>query len=146
LKKFKLTKHPFILTIVMLFLPRLFVLRSVGTPEPLFMVLILASLYCFEQKKFLWAGIAGGLATMAKTPGILLFVAYICTMADSYRIHKKFHTGWLYTLLIPLGLVAVFGIYFLQYKDFFAYYHTGAVVPMPYPFAAFNYMAKWVQS
>lgn len=146
LKKLKLTKHPFVLTVIMLFLPRFLVLRGVGTPEPLFVLLILASLYFFETKKYLWAGVLGGLAAFTKTPAVLLFAAYLCTVVDYYRTNKKFNLSWLWIFLIPVGLAAVGLIYYIQYGDFFAYMHTNYVVPMPYPFAMFNYMAQWVQT
>lgn len=145
-KRMKITKHPMVLTVIMLFLPRFLVLRGVGTPEPLFVLLVLASLFFFEKKRFFWAGILGALATITKTPGILLFVAYLCAMVDEYRSKRVFVREWLYTMLIPAGLVGVFLLYLAQYGDFFAYMHTDYVVPMPYPFAAFNHVAQWVQT
>lgn len=146
LVRLKLSKHPLTLTVVMLFLPRFLVLRGVGTPEPLFMVSILGSLLFFEQKKFIWAGVLGGIAAATKTPAVLLFLAYLLTILDEYRTHKQIRWGWLYLLLIPasLGLVGV--LYLVQYGDFWAYFHTNFVVPMPYPFAMFNYQAQWVQT
>lgn len=146
LKQMKLTKHPLVLTIVFLFLPRFLVLRGVGTPEPLLMLLILSSLYFFEKKQFMWSGILGGLAAMTKTPAILLFAAYLCVMFDEYRLKRAVIRGWFYLLLIPVGLLLVNLIYLQQYGDFFAYLHTNFVVPMPYPFSAFNYTAQWVQT
>ena len=62
---------------------------------------------------------------MTKTPGILLFPAYILVIAESYVIPKfivseaegkvgihEFKWNWkfLYLFLIPLGLLAVFGL------------------------------------
>lgn len=146
LKKLKLTKHPLVLTVVMLFLPRMLILRGVGTPEPLFMLLILASLYFFERKRFLLSGVFGGLAAITKTPAILLFAAYLCTIVDHYRTHHKFVKGWLYTLLIPAGLALVGLLYYIQYGDLLAYLHTNSVVPMPYPFSVFDHTAQWVQT
>ncbi|HRN69606.1 MAG TPA: hypothetical protein PLS49_00320, partial [Candidatus Woesebacteria bacterium] len=32
------------------------------------------------------------------------------------------------------------------YGNFFAYFNTGGVVPMPYPFSAFNFQAIWVET
>jgi len=164
LKKWKLTKHPLILTSVFLFLPRFLVVRSVGSPEPLFMVLILGSLFFFEKKNYLLAGLLGALATMTKTPGILLFPAYILTIIEAsltsfwqtegaskiktdsgqVRVTIFFNFKWLFLLLIPIGLLMVFALYNIQYRDFFAYFHTDATVPLLYPFAVFNAAAKWV--
>ena len=90
------------------------------------------------------AGIAGAFAAMTKSPGILIFGAYLLVFLEEYLKTKKIpFRGWGIGL-IPLGLLGVFGLYAFQYKDFFAYFHTGGVVPMPYPFSAFNFQAKWV--
>jgi len=149
LKKLNLTKHPLILTSVFLFLPRFLVVRSVGSPEPLFILLILSSLFFFEKKNYLLAGLLGGLATMTKTPGILLFPAYLLAIAEpyivpSYEKQKQNILSFLPLLCIPLALILVFILYYIQYNDFFAYFHTGGTVPMPYPFSVFNTSAPWV--
>lgn len=81
---------------------------------------------------------------MTKTPGVLLFVAYILVLAEEWIKTKKFSWQTLWLLLIPLGLMGVFGIYWKQYKDFFAYFHTGEVVPMGLPYSVFNSHEKWV--
>lgn len=146
LKKFEITKNPLLLTVVFLFLPRFLVVRSVGAPETLFMFLVIASVYFFEKKNMLLAGVFGALATATKTPGILLAGAYGLVAIESFLKTKKFDWNWLYIGLIPLGLVAVFGLYAVQYGNFFAYFNTGGVVPMPYPFSAFNFQARWVET
>ncbi len=157
LKKCELTKHPLLLTSVFLLLPRFLVVRSVGAPEPLFMLCILGSLFFFEKKNYLLAGLLGGLATMTKTPGILLFPAYILVFLESYlkprgvistkdgnQFHRPHFSSFLALLLIPFALILIFSIYYVQYGDFFAYFHTGGTVPMPYPYAVFHASAKWV--
>lgn len=146
LQKFEITVHPLILTIVFLLLPRFLVVRSVGAPETLFMLLILLSVFFFEKKNMLLAGVFGALAAATKTPGILLFGAYGLVFLEQIIRHKKFRLDWLFTLLIPAGLLGVFAFYAQQYGNFFAYFNTGGVVPMPYPFSAFNFQAKWVET
>lgn len=144
LKRFKITDNPLILSAVFLFLPRFLVTRSIGAPESLFILCVLVSLYAFEKKNYALAGLMGGLATMAKLPGILLLPAFMLVLAERYYKTKKFDYASLSLVLIPVGLLAVCLLYLLQYHDFFAYWHTGYVVPMPYPFAAFNQSARWV--
>jgi len=146
LKHFKLTDHPLPLTIIFLFLPRFFVLRSVGAPESLFLLLILLSVFFFEKKQYFYAGVLGGFAAMTKVPGILLFVAYMFVIVEEFLKNKKFNTGWLFLGFIPLGLIAVFAIYTVQYNNFFAYFNTGGVVPMPYLFSVFNFQGRWVET
>ena len=53
--------------------PRMWTVRTIGSPETLFIFLILLSLRYFDLKKYLLAGIFGALAVLTKSPGILLF-------------------------------------------------------------------------
>lgn len=160
LKKFKLTKNPLILASVLLFLPRFLVVRSVGAPESLFILLILLSLFFFEKEKFWWAGLFGGLATMTKTPGILLFGAYGLVFVERLILDSRLpfdetqgkrgndrfriNWNWLGILLIPAGLLVVFGIYAVQYKDFFAYFNSGDNIHLVFPYSVFNFQKPWV--
>lgn len=143
-KSLKLSSNPFLLTIVFLFLPRFLVVRSVGAPESLFMLLILLSVFFFEKEKYLLAGLFGGLSVMTKTPGLLLFFAYLLVFAERYWRHRKISWGSWGILLIPLGLFGVFGIYSFQYHDFFAYFRTGGFVPLVFPYSVFNFQKIWV--
>ena len=150
LKKIKITKEPLLLTIIFLFLPRLFIVRSVGAPESLFLLLILGSLYFFEKGKYLLAGLLGGLATMTKSPGILLFGAYCLVFAEKLFVKKKNverltpKISWLWIALIPAGLLAVFMIYWKQMGDFFAYFNSGDNIHLIFPFSVFNFKMPWV--
>jgi len=109
LKKFRLSINPFWLSICFLFLPaRWLVVRSVGSPEPLFIGCILASFYFFKSafnKKendllfsfknttfdFFLSGLFGALAMATKTPGILLFISYIIYLLLFNSLEKKFN-------------------------------------------------------
>lgn len=146
LKAFQITKYPVALVLVFLFLPRFFIIRSVGAPESLFILCILASIYFFEKQHYLYAGLLGAAAAMTKSPGVLLFGAYGLVFLERLISGKSFEWKWLWITLIPTGLLSVFTLYYVQYNDFFAYFHTGGVVPMPYPFAVFNHTAKWVDT
>jgi len=144
LKHLRLSGNPFLLTVIFLMLPRFLIVRSIGSPESLFILAILLSLYFFEKEKFLLAGIFGGLATMTKSPGIILFLAYGLTAMEQYWKTKKFNWRWLLLGLIPLGLLGVFGLYLIQYKDFFAYFHSGDNIHLVAPFSVFNFQKTWV--
>lgn len=144
LKKFKLTANPWLLTAVLLFLPRFLVVRSVGAPESLFMLLTLASLYAFEREKYLLAGLFGGLAVMTKSPGILLFGAYSLVIAEKLITTKKIDYKWSGILLIPLGLLGVFLIYWRQMGDFFAYFNSGDNIHLVFPFSVFDFQKTWI--
>lgn len=160
-RQFKLTKSPLALTFVFLMLPRFLIVRSVGAPESLFIMLVLLSLFFFEKKHYLLAGLFGGLSAMTKTPGVLLFPAYLLVFADklfferreaesrsnnliSSRQARTINWNKLFILLIPLGLISVFYFYQIQYNDFFAYFKSGDNIHLVSPFAAFNSSARWV--
>ncbi len=141
----KLSKNPLILTSIFLFLPRFLVVRSVGAPESLFIFLLLLSLFFFEKENYLLAGVLGGLVTMAKTPGILLFIAYLLVIIERYINSKSTSLiKYIGLFLIPLGLLGVFWLYAIQYKDFFAYFHSGDNIHLVAPFSVFNFQSRWV--
>lgn len=144
LKKIRLTTKPLILSLIFLFLPRFLVVRSVGAPESLFILLILLSLYLFEEKKYFLSGIFGGLATATKTPGILLFGAYCLVFIEKMIKEKKIERKWFSIIFIPLGLIAVFFLYFFQTGDFLAYFKSGDNIHLVYPFSVFDFKKNWV--
>lgn len=144
LKKFKLTKNPLVLSSVLLFLPRFLVVRSTGAPESLFLLLILSSLYFFEKKSYWWAGLLGGLSVVTKSPGILLFFVYSLVVFEEFIKTRKIDWRWIGITLIPLGLLGVFGLYKIQYGDFFAYFHSGNNIHLVGIFSAFNFQNNWV--
>lgn len=144
LNRFNLTKNPLLLTIIFLFLPRFFVVRSVGAPESLFIFLIILSLYFFEKDKFLLGGFFGALATITKTPGILLLGAYGIVFIEKWLKSKKINWRWMGILLIPIGLISLFVFYWRQYGDFFAYFNSGDNLHLVSPFSVFDFKKSWV--
>lgn len=144
LMKFKLTKNPLLLTIIFLFLPRFLVIRSVGAPESFFILLILLSLYFFEKNRFLLAGLFGALATITKTPGILLLGAYGLVFVEKWMVSRKIDWRWMGILLIPIGLLSLFVFYWKQYGDFFAYFNSGDNLHLVYPYSVFDFGKSWV--
>jgi len=135
---------------------RFLIVRSVGSPEPLFLAGVIASIYYFRKEKYLWAGIWGAVATFSKSPGILLFLAYLGVILSSKvgRIATESFPKWIASLelkkylpllLIPAALVAVFVFYWITLGDFFAYFHSGDNIHLFFPpFSIFNYSAPWV--
>lgn len=144
--KLKLTKNPLLLTSVLLFLPRFLVVRSIGAPESLFLFLLLLSLFFFEKRNFLLAGLFGGLSVATKTPGIILAGVYFLVFIEEYLKTKKVNWNYLWILLIPIGLISVFLLYGRQYGDFWAYFHSGDNTHLTFPFSAFNYQKIWVST
>ena len=145
----------FLALVFSLFPARWLIVKSVGSAEPLFMAGLLASIYYFQNKKYLLAGIWGALAQLAKPPGILLFVAYILAIfapviknaiTTNKNILKLAEIKKYWPILfIPLALVLVFSLFGLQFKNFWAYFNSGDNIHLMFaPFSIFNYSAPWV--
>ena len=150
-------ENSFWLTLFFAFIPaRFLIVRSVGSAEPLFMAMILASVYFFKHSRFLYAGIFGALAQLTKSPGILLFFGYILSIVAPQlkTLSVTPLSKWVDTLnlkrlvpifLIPLSLLAVFVLYKIRLNDFLAYFHSGDNIHLIFPpFSIFNYSAPWV--
>lgn len=156
IKQYVDEKEAMWLTFVFAIFPaRWLIVRSVGTPEPLFIATLIASVYNFQNKKYWKAGIWGAIAQAVKSPGLLLFVAY-ALMVIAPSLKKLATTSvnkWVKSinfkaypiLLIPLSLLGVFAIYSQVYGDFFAYFKSGDNIHLLFPpFQVFNYSAPWV--
>ena len=144
------------LTVVFALFPaRWLIVRSVGASEPLFMAGIIASIYYFKQKKYFFAGFWGMVAQLTKSPGILLFIAYLLILlipklkeiATDLKSKISFPgmKKYLSISLIPLSLLGVFIFYKIRLNDFLAYFHSGDNIHLFFPpFQIFNYSAPWV--
>lgn len=151
-----LAKHALWLSIIFLIFPaRWLTTRSIGSPEPLFLLLIMASVYFFDKKNWWLAGILGALAQLTKSPAILLFVAYIIAIIAPHwqNLAHTNTSAWIKNLpwraypilLIPLTLLGLFAFYGYVYGDFFAYFNSGDNLHLFFPpFQVFNPEATWV--
>lgn len=136
------------LTFVFAIFPaRWLIVRSIGSPEPFFLAAILASTYFFQQKKYLLAGLWGLLAQTTKSPAVLLFAAYgLQIFIENIKHLKQIDVKkYIPLLVMPLGILIVFGIYKAAYGDFFTYFKSGdnmhLFIP---PFQIFNSSEPWV--
>lgn len=138
-----------------LFPARWLVVRSVGSADPLFVGSIVASIYYFRDKKYLYAGIWGLVAQLTKSPGILLFISYSLYLLipilkekiiSASKLLKSLNLKHVYPiLLIPFGLLLVFTLYFITQGNFWAYFNSGDNIHLFFPpFQIFNYSAPWV--
>ena len=163
LTKFKLAQNPLWLSICFLFLPaRWLAVRTIGSPEPLFIGSILASFYffksAFDKKEnnlccpiknitidFLLAGIFGAIAQVTKTPGVLLFISYLIFLIYDFIKTRTFKFQAWPLLLMPLSLLFVFFFYQQQTGDFFAYFHSGDNFHLFFPpFQSFVTGRNWL--
>ncbi len=145
-KELKITKKPLLLVLVALFFtPRFFVIRSVPAPETIFMFLTLASVFFFIKKKYLLAGLVGAFAVFTRSPGMLLFTGYGLYFLTKVLKTKKIKLEWFGILLIPIALLLVFLLFYLQTGNFFAYFYSGDNIHLLFPpFQVFNHQATWV--
>lgn len=147
-KEFMSEGNAFALALIFLFFPaRYLVVRSIGSPEPWFLFFIIMSVKGFTEKKYWQAGLFGMLATMTKSPGILLLVSYLVYMAWTKVDLARRLRAYIPLILIPAALLTVFGLYRLQYGDFWAYFHSGDNIHLEVlPFGVFNAGKDWVGS
>ncbi len=156
LRQIGLEKDALWLSILFLVLPaRYLITRSVGSPEPLFILTILTSIYFFNKKSYWLAALFGAMAQLTKPPGILLFFSYIIAIAVptfGQLAHVSF-SKWIKRLpwqiypisLIPLSLVGLWYWYGKQYGSFFAYFNSGDNIHLMFPpFQIFNPGQTWV--
>ena len=136
----------FMTLIFSIFPARWLIVRSVGSADPLFVASIIGSLYYFKNKKYWLSGIWGALATLTKSPGILLLASYATYFIyDYFKNHKFTLKKYIPILLIPLALISVFFFYKITQGDFWAYFHSGDNIHLSLiPFQIFNYSAPWV--
>lgn len=156
ISQFVSKKDAIFLTVLFSVFPaRWLVVRSVGSADPLFVAAIIASIYYFRSKKYLFAGVAGLIAQITKSPGILLFISYalfifITVLKDKVMLNsktlKKINPGKIFPVFfIPLGLLAVFVFYHFSQGDFWAYFKSGDNIHLFFPpFQIFNYSSSWV--
>lgn len=159
IKQYAPKKDVLWLVVVFSVLPaRWLIVRSVGSPEPLFVGFILASIYHFNKKQY-WAAAAWGvLAQLTKSPGILLFIAYIgaliipklsglATNHNLMKWVKSFEYKAFPIISIPFSLLGLFYFYSLKFGDFLAYFNSGDNIHLFFPpFQIFNYSQPWVNT
>ncbi len=134
LKEYKLSENPFWLCLVFLVLPARWVaLRAIGSPEPWFILFILASLFYFRKGKYWLAGLFAVLAQLTKSPAIILLGAYgIFALVESVK-QKRIQFKYWPLLIQLLSVVALFWFYGLRTGDFWAYFHSGDNIHLFWP-------------
>lgn len=138
--------QPFLSAVAWLFLwPRMWGVRSIASPETLFISLVIASLWMFEKKKYFISSLLGCLAILTKSPGILLFLAYSLWFVLEYIKTKKLNLKIWPIILMPITLILLFGFYYLRVGDFWAYFHSGDNIHLQLlPFRVFDSSQTWV--
>lgn len=147
-KDFKLSSNPFLLSLIFLILPaRWVIVRSVGSPEPVFIFFIILSIYFFLRNKIWSIAVFASLAQLVRPPGILLGIALgLFVLWQGYQKKSlKYALSFYPLLLVPLTLLGIFYWFSITYNDFFAYFHSGDNIHLTFPpFQVFNINQFWV--
>lgn len=134
--------NPLLLAMVWLFFwPRMWAVRSVGSPETWFITFIMAGLWMFEKKRFLWSGIWGGLAIWTKSPGALLIPVLLI---NNFYNRNKSYKHYIPVVVMTLAGLGLFGFYQWRTGDFWAYFNTGDNIHLGLPFHIFDSRQIWV--
>lgn len=130
-----------------IFPARWFIVRSIGSPEPLFLLTIIASVYYFRKQQWWLAGVFGALAQATKPPAILLFLAYALYLSLLSLKKRSFQLKAYPILLLPLTLLLIFAWYGVRFGNFLAYFNSGDNFHLFFPpFQVFNPAQAWVGS
>lgn len=132
-------------TIALFFPARMLSVRGVGSNEPLFISFVLISLTLMMKQKYWPSAIAGALAVLTRSPGIILFVVYFIQwlMEDGEWISKT--KKYLPYLIMPTALLGLFVFYSIRYQDPLAYFHSGDNLHLFFPpFSIFSNTASWI--
>ncbi len=140
-------KNALTLTFVTLLLPRFWILRSTGSSEIVFMCCLLASAILLNNKHYIWAGIFAAYASFTRIHGVLWGGGVAIYYLYLYLSSRKNNPKLLWIILGSFGgFLTVCLLYLRQYGDFFAYFHTGAVVPSGFFYSQFESSAKEIKT
>ena len=149
LRTFRLVREPLWCSIAFIFFPpRWVIYHSVGASEPPFLLFILCTLYCYRKRRLFLAGAFGGLASVTRIYGVLLFPALL--LAELHRWGEL--SGWsprafvssaavknalrVVSALLPIPVLL--GLQFLWFEvklgDFWAYFRENGRTMSAIPF------------
>lgn len=145
------SKKSFWLTVLFLFFPaRFLVLRLVGAPETWFLATTIASILFFKKDKIWLSAIFAAIAQSLKSPGILLLAAFgimaIKDLIETKKINLVIKKYFPY-ILVPITVVLIFYLYFLQTGNFWAYFQSGDNFHLnPLPYLVFISTKSWINT
>ena len=151
LKLFIDSKKSFWLTVLFLFFPaRFLVLRLVGAPETWFLATTIASILFFKKDKIWLSAIFAAIAQSLKSPGILLLAAFgimaIKDLIETKKINLVIKKYFPY-ILVPITVVIIFYLYYLQTGNFWAYFQSGDNFHLnPLPYLVFISTKSWINT
>lgn len=150
----KYTKYPLFLTFIFTVFPgRYFIVRSIIAPETLLVFCTLLSIWLFDEKKYWRASLAGLFAVLTKIQCLFIFPAFAAVFLErwiqkkgkQWQLVPQWHWHYLSILLIPTGVLVLFGFYYVQTGDFFAFLNAQKDNQLffTFPYAHFNAENPW---
>jgi len=145
------SKKSFWLTVLFLFFPaRFLVLRLIGAPETWFLATTIASILFFKKDKIWLSAIFTAISQTFKSPGILLLAAFgvmaIKDLIETKKINlvvKKYFPF----ILVPITVVLIFYLYYLQTGNFWAYFQSGDNFHLNFlPYLVFISTKSWINT
>ena len=107
------------------------------------------SLVAWENKEYFKGALWGSLGILSKVKAGFLFPAFVASSMEEMFVKKQsFKPSYALAALIPLTLCALFGYFYYQTGDFFAFLvaEKGNSLFVTFPFAQFNHDAVWALS
>lgn len=133
------------LTVASLMIPaRILAVRGVGSNEMLFIALTLLSIVASRRNRH-WASAGwGALAVLTRSPGILLYGAYLISLGWGGTPWREKLSHLLPYTLIPATLLLLWVYYAWRLGSFWAYFQVGGNINLYYPFSVFTTVSGWV--
>ncbi|MDQ4121096.1 MAG: glycosyltransferase family 39 protein [Acidobacteriota bacterium] len=78
--------------------------------ESTFLALAVGCFLAARKRKWLWAGVLGGLACLTRVNGLILCAAILFEVWSERRETGKFNPAWLFLILIPAGFAVYLGL------------------------------------
>jgi len=124
LREYRCVKDPFFTAFLSTFLPiRYLLYKSIGSTEPLYLLLVFLSLIAYKREKNMLAFFLAGLAGITRITGILMAAGYFCDL-----VRRKRYREIPKLAVIGLPLLLTFYVYHLRFNDFLAYFHWNASI------------------
>lgn len=111
--------HSCLLTIILIFLPRWFVMQKVGGVEPTLLFFSLLSLLFYYRQKYFWSAFSLMLATLTKVNALLILLSYIVLFLTLERKNLK---KLVYYAMSPISVLVVFYYFKMVYGNFWVYF------------------------
>jgi|GEM_PF-1145889 len=141
----KITRHPLLLTLPLVFLtPRWFIVSHTGSSEPIFLFFILLFLRYLSKIDHLRAALYIALATATRPQGAVfglgLAVVALIELIRTHDLKKVIHNYYPY-LSIPVTIILIFTFFRLQTGSFWAFFESIAIFKnfQPLPFQTFTF-------